>query len=525
VSLNSSSRCYLFKNASIVAVLSGAGVASGLILDALILGVFGVGYRTDALSAALTVPLLIGNVLKFQVPSVLIPVFTEHCGQHGESSAWDLLSNLITTSLFVLSGISLAGMALAGAIMPLQVPGLESDAISLTVWLSRILFGLVLLQGLESILQSVLYAQHRYLVSSFGKLVANILTIVVVLRWRDDFGIQAIAGGMVLGQFLQLVVLALALSTHGFRYHWVLKPTDPKLREIFRAFRYPLAGHALAESAMILQNVLGSFLGSGRITVIRYASRIIQGIAGLLLGSISQVTFPLVTQYAAANDLRALRKTLLESVRLLSVIGLPISIWLILAAEPMMVLLFVRGEFSRADASLTSVIIGLMVPYIFLSRIVSVAQTPFYANMDTRAPLMSTLVFTFVHAVAALLLVGSLGLFGLPIALSLASLCSAAYMISKLQSRFGPVGWSAMWGFALSLSATSAVAGVGFALGTRLTGMITASGLVAKFLDLSVPTSSAICTFIVGAFLFRLIDVRLFLPDGGGHSSFWGRSS
>ena len=58
----------------------------------------------------------------------------------------------------------------------------------------------------------------------------------------------------------------------------------------------------------------------------------------------------------AANDLKALRKTLLESVRLLSLVGLPVSIWLIFTAEPMLVLLFVRGVFSRADASLTSAI-------------------------------------------------------------------------------------------------------------------------------------------------------------------------
>ena len=525
MSANSSSSHYLLKNASLISIVSGAGVASGLVLDALILGVFGVGSLTDALSAALTVPLLIGSVFNIQVPKVLIPVFTDHCVQHGEASAWDLLSNLITTSFFVLVGISLAGMTIAGAIMPLQVPGLDSNAISLAVWLSRILFGLVVFQGLESILRSVLYAQHRYLISSFGKLVANILTIAVVILWRDHFGMQAIAGGMVLGGFLQVAVLALALSARGFQYHWVLKPADPKLRELFRAFRYPLAGHALAETATILQNVLGSFLGSGSLTVIRYASRIVQAIAGLLLGSIVQVTLPLVSKHGAANDLRALRKTLLESFRLLGFVGVPVSIWLILAAEPMLVLLFVRGEFSRADAALTSAIVGFMVPYILLSRIIGIAQTPFYATMDMRSPLISIVVFTVAHLVLATLLVGLLGLFGLPIALSLASLCGAAYMISKLQRRFGPIGWSEMWSFAFRLSATSTAMGAGFALGTRLARMTTASGSVAKLLDFSVPTAFAICSFIMGAFLFRLINVRFLLQWGWSRSLFSGRAS
>jgi len=506
-------------------MLSVAGTASGFLLDALILGVFGVGNPTDALSAALTIPLIIGSVLRAQVPKVLIPVFMEHCVQDGESRAWDLLRNVVTTSFFVLVGISLVGVALSGAIMPLQIPGLKSDAISLSVWLSRMLFGLVLFQGLGSILQSVLYARHSYLISSSGRLVANILTIAVIVLWNDHFGVQTVAGGMLLGELGQVAVLAWALSMHGFQYHWVLKPTDPMLLEIFRAFRYPLAGHALAETASILQNVLGSFLGSGRITLIRYATRIVQAIAGLLLGSIVQVTFPLISQHAASNNLTALRKTLLESVRLLGIVGLPVSIWLIFAAEPMLVLLFVRGEFSRADAALTSAIVGFMVPYILLSRIIGIAQTPFYATMDMRSPLISIVVFTVAHLVLATLLVGLLGLFGLPIALSLASLCGAGYMIFKLQRRFGPIGWSELWSFAFRLSATSALAGMGFAIGTRLARMLTASGSMAKLLDFSVPTSFGICSFIVGAFLFRLIDGRLFLRGAWSRRFFLRRSS
>jgi putative peptidoglycan lipid II flippase len=524
-STDRSLRHYLFKNASLAATLGGAGVASGLILDALILGVFGAGYQTDALAAALTIPLIIGSVLRFQVPKVLIPVFTDHCVQHGESSAWDLLSNLITTAFFVLVGISLAGMALSGAITHLQLPGLGSQVISLAVWLSRILFGLVVFQGLESILRSVLYAQHRYVISSGGKVVANILTIVVIILWRDQFGMQVIACGMVLGEFLYVAVLALALSARGFQYHWVLKPTDPKLREILRAFCYPLAGQGLAETAAVLQNVLGSFLGSGRITLIRYAARIVDAAAGLLLGSIVQVTFPLVSHHAAANDLKALRKTLLESVRLLSFVGLPVSVWLIFTAEPMLVMLFVRGAFSRADASLTSVIVGIMVPCILLSRITSIAQTPFYARMDMRPPLMSTLVFTAAHLVFAPLLVRLLGVSGLPAALSLATLCGTGYMIAKLQGRFGPMGWSELWSFGFRLFGTSAMAGAGCAFGTRLAGRVMASGSVANLLDFMMPTSFAISSFIMGAFLFRLIDGRFLLQGIWSGSLFSGRSS
>src|SRR5438874_272400 len=125
----------------------------------------------------------------------------------------------------------------------------------------------------------------------------------------------------------------------------------------------------------------------------RYASRIVQAIAGILLGSVVRVTLPLMAKHAAANDLRAQRRTFLESIRLLTIVGLPVCIWLILVAEPLVVLLFERGEFSRADAALTGLLIQFMAADILLGRLVSITQTLFYANMDMRTPLISTVIF------------------------------------------------------------------------------------------------------------------------------------
>jgi putative peptidoglycan lipid II flippase len=506
---------YLFRNAGITATFAAAGAVSGLILDALIVGAFGVGYQTDAFFTALTVPLLLSGVFFIQFPKVLIPVFSEYFNRNEHAEAWALLRNVVTTCLVFLAAICLAGIIMSGVIVFLQIPGLESKTISLAVRLSRILFGLVLCQGLASIMQSVLYARHSYLIASSGKLVSNLLTIIVVVVSHGRFGIDAVAAGMLLGNLLQVALLALTLVTHGFRYHWMLRPNDPKLRAILGSFRFPFAGHLLGESGTILQNILGSFLGSGSVTVLRYASRIVQAIAGILLGSVVQVTLPLIAKYAAANDLRLQRKTLLESIQLLCVVGLPVCLWLILTAEPLVVLFFQRGAFTAADAALTALIIRFMVPDLFLGRIVSVIQTLFYANVDLRTPLISTIIYTSVNTVFAIVLVRLLGVAGVPIAVSLASVSNAIYMIVRLQGRFGPVGWVDMRGFTGRLAATCIAGGAGFAIGARLLTMTAVSDSLSKFLAVAMPSAFGMCLFIIGAFLFRLIDSRLPLSAGG----------
>jgi len=513
------SKYNLFKNASITATLSGMGVVTGVVLDILILRAFGVSPQTDALFAALTVPLLLVGVLSVQCPKVLVPIFAEYWDKENENDGWKLLSNLLTTGLFILIGISLAGIALSGLVMRLQLPGFETEAVGLAVRMSRILFLVIPAQGLAAILTSILYSRQSYAVSSSGKMVGNIVTIVALFLGRQNLSIEIVAAGMVVGGFVQVAVMLCALFLQGFRYGFRFSPKQPELVNVLRSVRHPVSGHVMSESGTIVQNILGSYLGAGSITVIRYASRIVSAIAGILLGSVVQVTLPVIARHAALNDIKAQRKALLESLQLLLTVGLPVCVWLTLAAQPLVILMFERGEFTRADSVLTAVIIQLFVPDVMLGRVVSVSQTLFYSNKDTRTPLISTVIFTVTNIVFAIVLVGLFGVYGMPIAVSLASISNSVYMISRLQGRFGPIGWSQLQDFGIRLAAACALGGVGLAIGSRVAAWTAVSDSLGRVLNVAIPTALGACVFFVAAYLLRLIDDRFWVPVVGSRSS------
>ena len=302
------------------------------------------------------------------------------------------------------------------------------------------------------------------------------------------------------------------MAAHGFRYRWALRPADPRLRSILGSFGYPLVGHVLGESGVIVQNVLGSFLGSGSLTILRYASKIVQSIAGILLSSVVQVTLPIISRHAAAKDMGLQRRALLESIQLLSLVGVPLCVWLSLMAEPLVALFFQRGQFTSANVALTAVVIRVMVPDLFIGRLVSVSQTLFYANSDLRTPLISTVIYTIANIIAAIALTPWLGVLGMGMAVSVASLCNAVYMIVRLHSRFGPVGWLDVRAFAFRLAGTSVVAGVAFSVGSRLLSTTTMPYPVAKVLAVAVPSAVGFSVFAVGVLLFRLFDTRVVTP-------------
>src|SRR5947207_4375714 len=111
---------YLIRKTGVVSTGRAVGVLSGLILDAVILAVFGLGKEMDAFFAALAIPILIDGTLSIQFTQVLVPILASVQKETGQRSAWDFLSNMITVGLLGVSLLSCAGMAVALYIMPLK---------------------------------------------------------------------------------------------------------------------------------------------------------------------------------------------------------------------------------------------------------------------------------------------------------------------------------------------------------------------------------------------------------------------
>ena len=112
-----------------------------------------------------------------------------------------------------------------------------------------------------------------------------------------------------------------------------------------------------------------------------------------------------------------------------------------------------------------------------------------------------------------------LGVVGIGVAVSVASVCNAVFMIVRLHKRFGPVGWIDVRPFALRLSGTSLLAGVAFLVGSRLLSMTTVPYPIAKISAVAIPSAVGFAVFGLGVLLFRLFDTRVITPLAGPASS------
>src|SRR5918995_2172949 len=167
------------RNTAIFSVLTGLSRIAGLGREIVAAAYYGTGGAASAFTLAFQVPNLIrALVADAALSSAFVPVFSELLEQKKRREAIELAASLAGLLLVALTLITLAFIALAPVIMPL-VTGDEftSELEDLTVGLSRVLFPIVILLGINGLVVGILNAHDHFSIPALAPLVWNVVII------------------------------------------------------------------------------------------------------------------------------------------------------------------------------------------------------------------------------------------------------------------------------------------------------------------------------------------------------------
>src|ERR1043166_7936554 len=116
------------------------GLVTGVLVDAIVIAVLGMGWQTDAYFIALTIPLIITNILVLQVHRVIQPIFISKRETEGEAASWNYLNLMITSGTAIIGALCVLGALLSPLLIRVQTAGAIHDEIWLASRLSVYLF-------------------------------------------------------------------------------------------------------------------------------------------------------------------------------------------------------------------------------------------------------------------------------------------------------------------------------------------------------------------------------------------------
>jgi putative peptidoglycan lipid II flippase len=167
-------------------------------------------------------------------------------------------------------------------------------------------------------------------------------------------------------------------------------------------------GAGVYQVNVYIDMVIASLLPQGSISFLYYADRINQlplGVVGIAAGT---ALLPMLTRRLRAGDLEGASSQQNRTLEFSLFLTLPAAVALVVIAEPIVVVLFQRGEFDAASAHATAGALAIYAIGLPAYVLVKGLTPGFFAREDTATPVKIAAICVAINLVLSLALIGSI---------------------------------------------------------------------------------------------------------------------
>ncbi len=433
--------------ALLVALSSLVSRFLGIFRDRILAGEFGAGDTLDIYYAAFRIPDLVFNLLVLGALSAgFIPIFTNLLKSpisklsdailgDRHKKAWQLANNVLNIlglSLIILSGL---GIILAPYLMKLVVPGFTPEKQALTVSLARIMFLSPMFLGVSSVLGGILQSFKRFFVYSLSPIMYNIGIILGALYLVPLWGVYGLAWGVVFGALMHMLIQLPLVIKLGFRYIPKIEFRNKEVRRIGIMMIPRTMSLAISQINLLVITVIASTLASGSLAVFNFANNLQFFPIGIFGISFAVAAFP--TLSAIASDKKKLVNSFSSTIRQILFFIVPATVLLLTLRAQIIRVILGTGQFDWQDTILTIDTLGFFSLSLFAQAVIPLLIRMFYARHNSKTPFMIGLIAVVINVFLSLWLAGKMGVAGLALAFSIASIINFILLWLVLRIEIG----------------------------------------------------------------------------------------
>ncbi|MBS3733330.1 MAG: murein biosynthesis integral membrane protein MurJ [Phycisphaerae bacterium] len=417
---------------------------------------------TDAFWTAFAIPNLLRRLFgEGALSAAFVPVFTDVA----EADGWDK-ARLVLANTAGLLALLLGGLVVVGelAILGWLALGAARWDTALLLRLVAVMLPFMFTICLLALGSAALQCKGRFSYPAFAPVVLNIFLIAAaaaahtLLPGQGERQLTLLALAVVIGGAVQLAGVAWLLRRTGLSAAMRLRPVLAPVRRIARLMLPMMIPLGILQFSALFDRLYAWWMTAtpgepmlelfgwsirrplqpGVVTCLYAATRLYMFPLGILALSLATAIFPLLSRYAARNDLDGLRGATNRALRLSIFLGVPAGVGLILLAEPIVTLIYRHGQFT--DATRPAAILRmycLAMPAYFANHILLRA---YYAQQDTRTPLLVTGTLAVCNMLLVIVLIFPLGAAGIGVATAATAATTAGLLTWRLRHRWGRLG-------------------------------------------------------------------------------------
>lgn len=369
----------------------------GYARDAYIAWAYGAGGSTDAYVAAFTLPDFLNYIVAGGAASItFISIYTRFLAEKREADAEKTFSIIITVMTTVMIFGTILTEIFAPQFVRWFVKGFSPDKIELCVHLTRILLPAQIFFYVGGVVSAVLLSHRLFLFPAFGPLIYNLFIILGGVIGGRHFGIQSLAYGALIGSFAgPFLASVIGAARIGTGYRPSFDVTNSAFREWVKLSVPLMLGVSLVTADdWILRHYASS--GVGDITRLTFAKRLFAVPIAVLGQATGQASLPFFARLFNEKKLKEFADTVNDSVYRVSAASLLATGWMMVAAVPLIDLVYRRGRFLFSDTETSAVYFFWFSLSLVLWSAQGLYARAFYAAGDTLTPMVAVSVITLL---------------------------------------------------------------------------------------------------------------------------------
>lgn len=400
---------------------------------------YGAGSISDAYLISTTIPLTIFAMVGVGISTGLIPILTKIISENKDESENDFINNVINIVGFLSLILVVISLIFSKQIVNVFATGFDQNTFELAVLFTRISLIGIIFSGAVFIFTSYLQVKNKFSIAALVGIPFNFFVITsIILSVKVNLIVLPV--GSMLAFLAELLFLLPFVYKAGYKYKFTLNFADRNISEMIKISIPAIIGISAIQINVLIDRTIASTIAVGGISALNYSNRLIGFVIGIFIAPIITVIYPKLSKSIVEGDLISFKKNLNQSIIAMSLFVIPSMFGLLVFSEPIIKLMFGRGEFDSNSVLLTS---GALLFYslsILSLGLREVLSRSFYAMKETKIPVSNTIISVLINIVLNIVLSRFMGINGLALATTISAGIATLLMFRSLRKKIGPFG-------------------------------------------------------------------------------------
>ena len=392
---------------------------------------FGASTISDAYILSQTIPNTLFLLVSSAIGVNFMPIFNQIRSEKNDKEAEFFTTRMVNSVLIIASVIVIVTMLFSRQIIFVFASGFDNETAYLAAKYLRLSIFSIYFIGMCGMFSSYLKIKGDFFSPSIIGIVLSVVEIVsCVLAFYFNDVILAI--GITVASMAQFLVVFVAAIRKGYRRHRKIGIWDEYIKRAVIMSLPVMIGLGVDEINVIVDKTIASGFQMGSISALNYANTLVSIVHNVISVSINTVLFTEVSRLAAVDDRREIALRIHESLHIALLLLIPSTVGLIVFAQPIIQLMYERGNFTHESTLLTAGAMVFYALYIIPNGVRLISQSFFYAYGKTRFCMYVAFIAVAANIILNLCFSRTMGINGLALATSVGVTVGAVILFAKL---------------------------------------------------------------------------------------------